>query len=193
MTITANADLPDRSIYGGYIVLTPQGAGAVYRVPFAGFKGDYQTTQVLTPTTNGFPWLAKLLPCTPTTTDSCYFNQPSGASYTLSGSDIPYFLMHLDHHARRIEFEVLNAANGRPVHPVFSKTDVYEYVAGTPRRAASSPSPGTAPGCTTTARARRSPQGRAKRPVRDVRRTCRPGFQTRRTRHDGCHGGGVAW
>jgi hypothetical protein len=37
--ITANDTLPDRSLYGGYITLTPQGAGTVMSVPYAGFKG----------------------------------------------------------------------------------------------------------------------------------------------------------
>ena len=32
--------------YGGYIVFTPQGGGQVFRVPFAGFVGDYQGIQV---------------------------------------------------------------------------------------------------------------------------------------------------
>ena len=41
-------------------MFTPQGGGQVYRVPYAGFKGDYQSIQVLTPTANGFPWLARL-------------------------------------------------------------------------------------------------------------------------------------
>ena len=118
VTIAPDETLPDRSIYGGYIVLTPQGGGAVYRVPFAGFKGDYQSTQVLTPTASGFPWLAKLLPCTPPTPGLCYFSQPAGASYTLSGSDIPYFLMHLDHLSRRIRLEAFDAKTGKAWHRV---------------------------------------------------------------------------
>lgn len=50
--------LEDRRFYGGYIVLAPQGGGAALRVPFAGFKGDYQSIQVLAPTANGFLWFA---------------------------------------------------------------------------------------------------------------------------------------
>ena len=119
VTITANASLVDRGIYGGYVVLTPQGGGATYRVPYAGFKGDYQSTQVLTPTPNGFPWLAQLV-------GTSYFNRPAGATYTMVGDDIPFFLVHFDHHARRVMFEVFKA-DGSPVHPVFNKTDVYEY------------------------------------------------------------------
>jgi subtilisin family serine protease len=116
VTIDANAGLPERSLYGGYIVLTPQGGGAPYRIPYAGFKGDYQSTQVLTPTANGFPWLSKLLPCTPPATGLCYFNQPAGATYTLVGEDIPIFLMHLDHLSRRVRLEVFDAVTGRRWH-----------------------------------------------------------------------------
>jgi hypothetical protein len=118
VTIDANAGLPDRSLYGGYIVLTPQGGGAPYRIPYAGFKGDYQSTQVLTPTANGFPWLAQLLPCTPPATGLCYFNQPAGATYTLVGDDLPIFLMHLDHLSRRVRLEVFDAVTGRRWHRV---------------------------------------------------------------------------
>jgi hypothetical protein len=119
VTITANAALVDRAIYGGYVVLTPQGGGAVYRVPYAGFKGDYQSTQVLTPTPNGFPWLAQL-------SGGSYFNRPNGATYTMVGDDIPFFLVHFDHHAQRVVFEVFKA-DGSKVHPVFNKTDVYDW------------------------------------------------------------------
>jgi len=88
--ITANPALPDRSVYDGYLVLTARGSGAVTRVAYAGFKGDYQSIRVLAPTTRGFPWLAKR-------SGTLYFNQPNGASYSMQGIDIPYFVVHLDH------------------------------------------------------------------------------------------------
>ncbi|MBK9362940.1 MAG: S8 family serine peptidase [Rubrivivax sp.] len=121
VTIDANAALANRGIYGGYVTLTPQGGGETLRVPYAGLKGDYQSTPVLTPTTNGFPWLAKLQ-------GTSLFNQPDGASYAMAGDDIPYFLLHFDHHVQKLEFTVVKAADGKPVHPVFSKTDVFEYL-----------------------------------------------------------------
>ncbi len=111
VSIAPNAGLPDRSLYGGYVVLTPDGGGATYRVPFAGFKGDYQSTQVLTPTASGFPWLAQLV-------GTSYFNRPAGATYTLVGDDIPFFLMHLDHLSRRIRLEAFDAVSGRAWHRV---------------------------------------------------------------------------
>jgi minor extracellular serine protease Vpr len=111
-TIAPNAGLPDRSLYGGYIVLTPTAGGQELSVPFAGIKGDYQSIQVMTSGGNGFPWLAKVI-------GANYVNQPSGASYTLVGNDVPFLLIHLDHQSTRLQVEVRYASNGQLVHPVF--------------------------------------------------------------------------
>ncbi|MDP2322088.1 MAG: S8 family serine peptidase [Acidobacteriota bacterium] len=115
-TITAPAT-PVGGQYGGYIVLTPQGGGAVYRVPYAGYVGDYQARQVLVPTANGFPWLAKVV-------GTSFVNQPDGATYTLVGSDVPYILAHLDHQSRRFRMEVFDALTGKAWHRAFEQ----EYV-----------------------------------------------------------------
>lgn len=123
VTVTAPAalsTLPDLSQYGGYVVMTAQGSGDEYRVPFAGFVGDYQDVPVLTPTANGFPWLAQLV-------GPSYFNRPAGAVYSMVGDDVPFFLVHLDHQSRHYEFRVLNS-NGKPVHPVFMKFEEDDYV-----------------------------------------------------------------
>ncbi|HYN86081.1 MAG TPA: S8 family serine peptidase [Pyrinomonadaceae bacterium] len=122
VTIAPNAGLSDRSLYGGYVVLTPQGGGQTYSVPFAGIKGDYQSFTVLAPTANNFPWLAKR-------TGTTYFNQPGGATYTLQNGDIPYFLAHLDHHSRRAVFEIRDANTNELVHPVFHNAIEDEYLA----------------------------------------------------------------
>jgi minor extracellular serine protease Vpr len=121
VTIEANAGLIERGLYGGYVVLAPQGGGETLRVPYAGLKGNYQSTQMLTPTLSGFPWLAQL-------SGTSFFNRPSGATYTMGNGDIPYFLLHFDHHARKLDFTAIDATSGAPVHPVFSKTDVFEYL-----------------------------------------------------------------
>ncbi len=114
VTITPNPNplIAQQAQYGGYIVLTTSG-GQVYRVPYAGLKGDYQSIVVLHPTANGFPWLAKR-------TATSYVNQPAGATYTFVNGDIPYFLAHFRHQARNAVFTVLNAATGQPVDPEFS-------------------------------------------------------------------------
>jgi minor extracellular serine protease Vpr len=97
-TVTA-ATAPDKAQYGGYILFTPQGGGQLYRVPFAGFVGDYQSIQVLTPTAFGFPWLAQAV-------GSNLFNRPNGATYTMTSGDIPYIVVHLNHQARRLRMEI---------------------------------------------------------------------------------------
>lgn len=112
VTITAPAT-PAKGLYGGYIVFTPQGGGQIYRVPFGGFVGDYQSIQILTPTSFGFPWLAKLI-------GTSYVNQPSGATYTLDNGDIPYFLLHFDHQVRMLKMEVFNANTGKAFHLAFA-------------------------------------------------------------------------
>ena len=106
-TITAEVGLPDRSLYGGYITLTPQGGGTPLNVTYAGFKGDYQSTQVLTPTANGFPWLAKLAA-------GSFTKQAAGASFSLVNDDQPWFLVHLDHLSRQLKFEALDATTLAP-------------------------------------------------------------------------------
>ncbi|MFM7102750.1 MAG: Fn3-like domain-containing protein, partial [Verrucomicrobiota bacterium] len=110
-TITPATE-PLRGQYGGYLVFTPTGPGQPLRVPFAGFIGDYQTIQVLRPTANNFPWLAKAV-------GTSYINQPAGATFTLAGDDIPYFLVRLEHYSRRLRLEVQDAVTGRNWHRVF--------------------------------------------------------------------------
>ena len=110
-TITP-ATAPVNGQYGGYLVLTDTAnAAKVMRVPFAGFVGDYQSIQVLTSGGNGFPWLAKLV-------GASFFNRPSGATYSLLGNDIPYFLVHLDHQSRRVRFEAFDAVSGKAWHRI---------------------------------------------------------------------------
>ncbi len=115
--VEAHPGLPDRSLYGGYIVVTPDDGGPALRIPYAGFKGDYQSTVVLTPTVNGFPWLAQLV-------GPSFFNRPAGQSYTMVGNDIPFFLVHLDHQSRRVRFEVVDAVTGKK----FNKISEDEFV-----------------------------------------------------------------
>ena len=113
VTISPHAALADRSLYGGYIVFTPQGGGQEYWVPFAGFKGDYQGFQVLTPTASNYPWLARL-------TGSTFTNKPSGETYNMTNAEnIPYFLVHFDHQVRRVRMEIFDAVSGKAWHRAF--------------------------------------------------------------------------
>jgi hypothetical protein len=96
-------------LYGGYLVMTPDDGSETLRVPFAGYIGDYQARQVMTPTGNGFPWLAKL-------SGSSYLKQAPGGVYTLAGNDVPFFLIHFDHQSALLRMEVRDAATGRAWH-----------------------------------------------------------------------------
>ena len=140
VTIAAAA-APARGQYGGYIVLTPQGGGQTYRVPYAGLIGDYQSivampaTLPTTPATPN-PRLAKLTACTPPALlrgldcfgTSTYAVQSSGATFTMTNAfNVPNLLVHLDHQARRMEVEVLKAT-GKKVHPVFSNVMELDYL-----------------------------------------------------------------
>ncbi|HSH40292.1 MAG TPA: S8 family serine peptidase [Chthoniobacterales bacterium] len=113
VTIAPNTSLADKGLYGGYIKFTPQvtpqlGVDAL-RVPYSGLKGDYQAMQVLAPTVNGFPWLAKLA-------GTSFLNQANGATFTMQGTDIPYVVAHFDHQSRRVRMVVTDAVSGKSWH-----------------------------------------------------------------------------
>jgi subtilisin family serine protease len=99
VTITAPAT-PLGGQYGGYIVFTPEGDGQIYHVPYAGYIGDYQSIQVLTPTSYGFPWLANL-------EDGSFDKQEEGATYTMEGDDVPFILAHFDHQSQKVILDVI--------------------------------------------------------------------------------------
>lgn len=125
VTITANAALADLSQYGGYIVLTDvdPASDVVYRVPYAGLKGDYQAKVVLVPTANAFPLVGLSVG------GGSFAILPDDAlTFSMQDGDIPSFLVHFDHHARYMEMNIRHAATGAPVHPVFHKTNVFEYL-----------------------------------------------------------------
>jgi hypothetical protein len=119
----------DRSLYGGYVVLTPRGGGATLRVPYVGFKGDYQSLPVLTSAGCGLPAVFRL---DATGADSCLGNGISrlgagGASFTLQGRDLPILLFHLNHQARKLTVQIYKA-DGSPVHPVFNYATQLSYL-----------------------------------------------------------------
>ncbi len=120
-TITPNGGLGNLAQYGGYIVFTPPGDGQVYRVPFAGMKGDYQTAVVM-PIRAPFPTIGKEV-------EPGLFDLADPAEvWTLQSLDeIPNVLLHFDHHPQRLEVEVLKA-NGQKVHPVFSNMHEEEFL-----------------------------------------------------------------
>ena len=111
MTVAANPGLPDRSIYGGYVVLTPQGGGDRLPGAIRGLQGRLPVDRSSYPDGERLPVAAQLV-------GTSYFNRPAGGTYTLVGSDIPYFLMHLDHLSRRVLLEAFDAVSGKSWHRV---------------------------------------------------------------------------
>jgi minor extracellular serine protease Vpr len=113
---------PDKALYGGFLVLTPAGGGAVLRVPYLGFKGDYQAIQALGTAGCAMPMLARFggssdkIECTtPRRTIDGLLGQPGGATWTRPKQDPILVLYHLDHQAKNVTLTLLNAATGEPV------------------------------------------------------------------------------
>ncbi|MGK3993954.1 S8 family serine peptidase [Sorangium sp. So ce1024] len=108
VTVTANDALADGGLFGGYLVFTPRGGaeGGALRVPYAGFKGDYQRVPVLKTSGPGAPWLGKVSGARVTP-------QPGGATYTLTAGDVPTVMVHLDHGAERLTMDVIEPATGK--------------------------------------------------------------------------------
>ena len=107
VTITPPPRQSGARLFGGYITFTPDDGSAVARVPYIGYNGDYQEIQVLTLT--GFPALAKLTP-------GGFVLQPNGALFTMQGTDLPYFLLHLNHQVANLKFEVVDVATDRSLN-----------------------------------------------------------------------------
>jgi subtilisin family serine protease len=113
VTITP-ATGPDRGQYGGYLVFTPQGGGQTYRVPYAGFVGDYQTIVALTPTTCpvALPAIGEqgTSRFCGVTSDVPFTLPAADLTFTLADGDVPYIVFHLDHQVRRVRVEAIDAA-----------------------------------------------------------------------------------
>jgi minor extracellular serine protease Vpr len=126
VTITPNTSsaLLDRSVYGGYVTLNANGA-TQYRVPYAGFTGDYQTITVLTPggcAASPFPGIFKLggqtvcttPPAAPAALDIAVTRQGEAATYNVEDSkDRPVMLYQRGHQSRRIEIRAVELANNQ--------------------------------------------------------------------------------
>ena len=123
VTITP-ATYPDQGQYGGYIILTPRDGGQVYRVPFAGFVGDYQSIEVLA-NPYGLPLLVDF-----------DWNDPVAPFTLVDAANMPYVLVHLDHQSRIFKMEAFNAVTGKSVGTILqldymvrnsTTTGIYEF------------------------------------------------------------------
>jgi subtilisin family serine protease len=101
VTITANANLPQRGLYGGWIVLT-DATGYKLRVPYTALKGDYQSINLLAPTAYGFPWLSSLA-------NGSYSKITNGgAVFSLQNGQMPYILLHTDYQIRTLRISAIS-------------------------------------------------------------------------------------
>lgn len=119
VTVTVNpGSTPAQAVYGGYVVLTPQGGGTALSVPYAGFAGDYQSLKVLTVA----PRVARFDEALGTTVPT------DNLTFTMRDSDVPVFQVHLDHFARSLRMDVLDARTGQPVNTQFFNSSEDEYL-----------------------------------------------------------------
>jgi minor extracellular serine protease Vpr len=115
ISITPAATLADRRVYGGYLVFT--GGDQTFRVPYSGFRGDYQTIQVIAPGACSFPGIFKAGGSTtcaagpPAVNLNGWTRQSAGATYNVSQrTDRPVVLFHLAHQSEVFEIRAVNAA-----------------------------------------------------------------------------------
>lgn len=110
VTITPDAGLAAKSVFDGYILFRAQGGGQDYRVPYLGFKGDYQSIQVLPPASFAVGRLNASEVC-----------KPIAAPYVFSMAlgDRFCFIAHIDHQASRVQLNVRSADNSVVVGKAF--------------------------------------------------------------------------
>ncbi|HUG74142.1 MAG TPA: S8 family serine peptidase [Acidimicrobiia bacterium] len=126
VTVTVHPETPggafDLVQYGGWITITPDDGSDLLRVPYAGFIGDYQQLEVLTPGAFG------VFPALGITDDGIGFDlMPSDWVYSMEGFDVPNILLHLHHQSRQMLVTLFNA-DGSPVHPFFNTVMRFDYL-----------------------------------------------------------------
>jgi minor extracellular serine protease Vpr len=100
VTIAPDPTLPDRTLYGGYVVITPSDGSPALRVPYAGFKGDYQSLPTLS-TAFGLPLI----------TDQD-LNDHVGPWSLVDAANEPNVAYQMLHQARRLDILVVRNSDG---------------------------------------------------------------------------------
>jgi subtilisin family serine protease len=98
--ITAPVDLPDQSVYGGYLTITPAAGskGTAVTVPYAGFKGDFQSVEVLSRPVSLLKYAADT---------ATYVEAPEGTAYTMVAQDRPGFAVGLRYGVQTLKAEIV--------------------------------------------------------------------------------------
>jgi minor extracellular serine protease Vpr len=118
----------DRSVYSGYIAVS--GGDSTYRVPYAGFTGDYQSIQVLASGGCSFPGIFKrggetecaaATPTAPAAMLANFTRQAEAATFNVEDrTDRPVILYHRAHQSRRLEIRALDVATNQSYLVAFS-------------------------------------------------------------------------
>jgi minor extracellular serine protease Vpr len=122
VTISPDATLPEKTLYGGWIVATNAAASTEkLRVPYLGFKGDYQAIVALGNGGCNMPLIARIgaqtdkIECTPTRSLDGLVGLPNGGTFAQPKRDPVIVLYHLDHQATNVTLTLVDAATGKPV------------------------------------------------------------------------------
>lgn len=120
VNVTITIPLFQGVVYGGWLTVTS--GGKTYRVPYAGFDGDYQAIRVLAPGGCNFPGVFKrggettcvaATATAPAVTLPGWTLQSAGATFNVEeATDRPVLLYHRAHQSRRLEIRAVNQATG---------------------------------------------------------------------------------
>jgi subtilisin family serine protease len=133
VTISPDPLFDPKSLYGGYLYLTPQVDGNRLVVPFAGFFGDYQLIQAITAGgAAALPKLARHVDFTvaPAAWTPKYQPETGTPIYTMGSTpdpdvgnrlilDTPFVAVHFDHQVRKLKAEVFQAGTDQRVGVAF--------------------------------------------------------------------------
>ena len=135
VTITAPATLPLHGYFGGYVVLTPN-VGLPLRVPYTGYKGDYQFVKAIPICARQFESGVNPTACTNASTPGIFLTEASltniytgdGAAFNMSSlATIPAVAFTRVRPMRRVIIEVVNA-DGSLVDPAINKVATADYL-----------------------------------------------------------------
>jgi minor extracellular serine protease Vpr len=124
VTFTDSTD-PDEaepnSVYGGFLTFT--GGGHTYRVPYAGFLGDYQSLKILEPAGVSaanpqgiFPTIGRLVgPLSATDLTPVHTPVAAGHVFNMQSGNVPYVLAHFAHQVRTVRIDLYSATTNQLV------------------------------------------------------------------------------
>ncbi len=134
VTISAPTALALHGYFGGYVVLTPN-VGLPLRVPYTGYKGDYQFVKAVPICARNFESGVTPTACTNTSFPGAFLSEATfqgvytedGGVFDMSNPDnTPAMAFTRYRPIRRAVFEVVNA-DGSAVDPVVNKVAVLDF------------------------------------------------------------------